>query len=145
VNLSAHFTLEEMTASQTATRRGIDNSPPAAVVGNLRRLASLLEEVRAAVGLPIRISSGYRSPALNRAIGGAANSAHLSGLAADITAPSLSPKQLATAIIAAGVKFDQLIYEGAWVHIGLASGAQRNQILTARFSGGRVSYSEGIV
>ena len=145
MNLSAHFTLEELTASQTATRRGIDNTPPATVLGNLRRLAGLLEQVRAAVGLPIRVSSGYRCSVLNRAIGGATNSAHMTGLAADITAPSLSPRQLAAAIIAAGVKFDQLIYEGAWVHIGLSAGEPRNQVLTAHFAGGRVNYTEGIV
>lgn len=145
MNLSAHFTLAELTASQTATRRGIDNTPPAVVVANLRRVAELLERVRAAVGLPIRVSSGYRCSALNRAIGGAANSSHMSGLAADITAPGLSPKQLATAIIAAGVEFDQLIYEGAWVHIGLAAGAPRGQVLTARFANGRATYLEGIV
>lgn len=145
MNLSAHFTLDELTASRTAAQRGIDNSPSIAILGNLRRLATLLEQVRAAVGLPIRVSSGYRCAALNRAVGGSPSSAHMNGLAADITAPGLSPKELATAIMASGVQFDQLIYEGAWVHIGLAKGVPRNQILTARFADGRVSYVEGIV
>jgi zinc D-Ala-D-Ala carboxypeptidase len=145
VNLSANFTLEELTASKTAAQRGIDNSPSLGVLDNLRRLASLLEQVRTAVDRPIRVSSGYRCAALNRAVGGAPASAHMNGLAADISAPGLSPKQLATAIVAAGVAFDQLIYEGAWVHIGLASGGLRNQILTARFADGRVTYLEGIV
>lgn len=145
MNLSAHFTLEELTASPTAVKRGIDNSPSLAILANLRRLAALLEQVRAAVGLPIRVSSGYRCAALNRAVGGSPNSAHVNGLAADISVKDLSPKDLATAIVVAGVQFDQLIYEGEWVHIGLSRGTPRNQVLSARFASGRVTYLEGIV
>ena len=145
MNLSAHFTLQELTASKTAEKRGIDNSPSLAVLANLRSLAALLEQVRAAVGLPISVSSGYRCAALNRAVGGTPSSAHMNGLAADISAPGLAPKDLATAIMASGVQFDQLIDEGSWVHIGLSRGAPRNQVLTAHFADGRVSYTAGIV
>jgi zinc D-Ala-D-Ala carboxypeptidase len=143
VNLSPNFTLEEMTASQTAVRKGIPNAPSPVVVTNLRRLAATLEQVRALVG-PVRVSSGYRSPLLNQAVGGAKGSAHTLGLAADITVSGLSPRQLATAICDARIEFDQLIYEGTWVHIGLSTGAPRGQVLTATFSGGRASYSTGI-
>lgn len=145
MNLSPHFSLTELVASQVATRKGIDNTPAAAVVANLTRLAALLEQVRALVGAPIVISSGYRSPALNKAVGGASNSAHVQGLAADISTAKLAPKALAMRIGQSGIVFDQLIYEGTWVHIGLSTGAPRRQVLTAKFAGGGVSYLTGIV
>lgn len=145
MQLSPHFTLAELTDSQTATRRGIDNTPTPAVIGNLARVTAVLERVRALVAGPITVSSGYRSPALNRAVGGAPASAHVLGLAADITAPGMAPKRLAQAIRDAGIETDQLIYEGTWVHIGLSAGAPRGQVLTATFAGGRASYTEGIV
>lgn len=145
MNLSPHFSLTELVASQVATRKGIDNMPPPAVVANLTRLAALLEQVRTLVGAPITISSGFRSPALNKAVGGAASSAHVQGLAADISTAKLAPKALALLIRQSGLDFDQLIYEGTWVHIGLSAGVPRRQVLTAKFSGGGVSYVTGIV
>ena len=145
MNLSPHFSLAELVASQVATRKGIDNAPAAAIVANLTRLAALLEQVRALVGAPIAISSGYRSPALNKAVGGAANSAHVLGLAADISTAKLAPKALALLIRQSDITFDQLIYEGTWVHIGLSTGVPRRQVLTAKFAGGGVSYVAGIV
>jgi hypothetical protein len=144
MNLSEHFTLEELVASQIAARRRIDNRPPPAIIENLRRVAAVLEKVRALVGRPVTVSSGYRSPALNSAAGGARESAHLQGLAADITVSGLAPKDLARAIVNAGIEFDQLIYEGTWVHIGLAAGKPRGQVLTATFAAGGVVYSAGI-
>lgn len=145
MNLTEHFSLAELVASQVSTRQGIDNMPAPTIVANLTRLAALLEQVRAVVGAPITISSGYRSPALNKAIGGAANSAHVLGLAADISTNKLAPKALALLIRQSGIIFDQLIYEGTWVHIALSAGAPRRQVLTAKFSGGGVSYVAGIV
>ena len=145
MNLSQNFSLAELVASQVATRKGIDNTPAPAIVANLTRLAALLEQVRALVGAPIAISSGYRSPALNKAVGGAANSAHVLGLAADISTPKLAPKALALLIRQSDIAFDQLIYEGTWVHIGLSAGTPRRQVLTAKFAGGGVSYVAGIV
>ncbi len=145
MNLSPHFSLAELVSSQVATRKGIDNAPAPAIVANLTRLAALLEQVRALVGAPIAISSGYRSPALNKAVGGAANSAHVLGLAADISTAKLTPKALALLIRQSDIAFDQLIYEGTWVHIGLSTGVLRRQVLTAKFAGGGVSYVAGIV
>ena len=145
MNLSPHFSLAELTGSQVATRQGIDNTPVPAIIANLTRLAMLLEQVRALVGAPITISSGYRSPALNKAVGGASNSAHVLGLAADISTNKLAPKALAMLIRQSGILFDQLIYEGTWVHIGLSAGTPRRQVLTAKFAGGSVSYVTGIV
>jgi hypothetical protein len=143
VKLTDHFTLEELTASQTAVRQGIPNAPSPVVVDNLRRLAATLEKVRAIVG-PVAVSSGYRSPLLNKAVGGAKDSAHTLGLAADITGKGWSPQQLAVAIRDSDIEFDQLIYEGTWVHIGLSTGKPRRQALTATFSGGRATYTAGI-
>ena len=145
MNLSPHFSLAELVASQVATRKGIDNTPAPAIVANLTRLAALLEQVRALVGAPITISSGYRSQALNRAVSGAASSAHVLGLAADISTAKLAPKALALLIRQSDIAFDQLIYEGTWVHIGLSVGMPRRQVLTAKFAGGGVSYVAGIV
>lgn len=145
MQLSKNFSLAELVGSQVATRKGIDNTPTPAVVANLTRLAALLEQVRALVGAPITVSSGYRSPALNRAVGGAASSAHVLGLAADISTAKLAPKALAMLIRQSDIAFDQLIYEGTWVHIALSASAPRRQVLTAKFAGGGVSYVKGIV
>jgi zinc D-Ala-D-Ala carboxypeptidase len=144
MNLSTHFTLEELTASQTAVRRGICNLPPVAVIKNLARLAGLLEQVRELAGKPIAISSGYRSPELNRWVGGSSTSAHTLGLAADITCSGITPKALAMLIRESAIGYDQLIYEGTWVHIGLSEGDLRGQVLTANFKGGSATYTKGI-
>ncbi|MEM4986187.1 D-Ala-D-Ala carboxypeptidase family metallohydrolase [Collimonas sp. H4R21] len=103
-----------------------------------------MELVRVLVGKPIFVSSGYRSPAVNRIVGGASNGAHVLGLAADIHCSGVTPKQLANAIKVSGIAFDQLIYEGTWVHIGLSDGTPRQQVLTAVFDNGRASYLVGI-
>jgi zinc D-Ala-D-Ala carboxypeptidase len=122
--LSPHFSLDELVASQTAARKGIDNTPGAAELRNLKRLSAVLERVREVVGgKSVIISSGYRSPALNEAVGGARNSAHMLGLAADFSVPSFGTLlQVAKAIAATPcLDYDQLIHEyGTWVHIGLA-------------------------
>jgi hypothetical protein len=133
--LSANFALEEFTESQTAARKGIDNTPDAATQKNLKALAEALEVVRARLGnVPMRISSGYRSPALNKAVGGSKNSAHMSGLAVDFTAPRFGTVlQTAKAAAASGIEFDQIIYEyGSWVHLGLAAPGKtaRKQLLS---------------
>lgn len=144
MKLTEHFTLAEFTDSQTALRKGISNMPSEMAIANLHRVAEVLEQVRALFGKPLVISSGYRSPALNSAVGGASSSAHLTGLAADFTVPGMTPSDTAKAIVKAGIKFDQLIYEGTWVHLGLSAGALRNEVLTAHFGGGSTTYTRGI-
>lgn len=142
MNLSAHFTLAEMTASQTALRRGFDNEPGQAVQHALVTLCTqVLEPIRARFG-PVRISSGYRCPALNKAIGGAAGSQHVLGEAADITVPGVSNLDLAR-WIRDHTPFDQVIMEGNWVHVSCGP-RNRRQALTAHFAGGRASYTEGL-
>jgi len=145
MNLSEHFTLEELVASQLAARQRIDNRPTPVVIDNLRKVAAVLEQIRALVSKPLMVSSGYRSMALNKAVGGAPASAHLDGLAADITVPGMTARELAMLIRGSGIVLDQLIYEGTWVHIGLTNGKSRRQVLTARFGPGGTTYSQGIV
>lgn len=120
MRISQNFTLEEMTFSQTAARMGIDNTPPQEVFRNLKRLCALLEDVRDACAAPIRISSGYRSPDVNRAVGGARNSQHALGCAADFTAHGMTIDEVIQIIIEADLPFDQLIREfNSWIHISV--------------------------
>lgn len=142
--LTPHFTLAELCASQAAVRQRLDNTPGAAECQNLVRVAQVLEQVRALVGKPVAVSSGYRSLAVNKAVGGSKNSAHVRGLAADITVPGMTAKALAEKIRDSGIDFDQLIYEGTWVHIGLSDTKPRRQVLTANFTAAGVNYSQGI-
>jgi hypothetical protein len=144
--LSEHFSLDEFTASQTATRHGINNKPSEKVVENLRMLAALLEQVRELLGgHSIRISSGYRSLMLNRHIGSHDLSAHVRGYAADFTCPSFgTPITVAKKIAESNLKFDQIICEGnAWIHLS-CDPQNRRQVLTARFEHGHTYYTTGI-
>ncbi len=123
MNLSTHFSLAEMTASQWAARAGIENEPGSVEIENLKRLAATLELVRYALGCPVIITSGYRCPEVNRNVGGASSSMHVQGLAADFIAPGFgTPYQVAKKLMGVdAIKFDQLIHEfGRWVHLGLA-------------------------
>lgn len=116
--LTPHFSLMELTVSEVAARRGIDNSPPPAVLRVLRETAQQMEKMRALLGYPIIVTSGYRSPALNQAVGGVNSSAHLTGHAVDFVCPKFgTPFDVATAVKASKIEFDQLILEYGWVHI----------------------------
>ena len=143
--LTPHFSLAELTFSATAQRRQIDNSPPPSVLRNLNQLAVGLEDVRAALdGLPIRINSGYRCPALNRIVGGARLSAHLDGWAADFVCPDFgSPLEIVRALAKSDITFDKLIQEVTWVHISFAPEGRR-QLLTAHFGVGGTTYTAGV-
>ena len=139
MKLSPNFDLSEFTTSQTAARLGISNKPSDEVIENLAETANLLEEIRKILGKPILISSGYRCPELNRAIGGAANSAHLTGQAADFTCPGVGSPLTVASIIAGtpGLEFDQLIHEfDSWVHIAWRDNP-RQQVLTIDRNGTR--------
>lgn len=138
MKLSEHFTLAELTASQSAGRLGLDNTPPVAIVDALRKTAQLLEQVRALLGKPIIVSSGYRAPQVNRAVGGAANSAHMLGCAADFACPAFgSPLEVCREIAQSDIAYDQLIHEfRAWVHIAW-SPQPRRMVLTIDGAGTR--------
>jgi len=141
-----NFSIQELTFSQTAVRNGLNNAPNPEVTKNLEKLCEVLEKIRGLVGQPITVSSGYRSPELNKIIGGAKDSAHTKGLAADITTNALTPKALALLIKSSDIKYDQLIYEGTWVHIAIdKDSAGRRQNLTAKFNAGKATYVEGII
>ena len=120
--LSPHFTLEEMTYSDTANRLKIHNIPPTQAVKNLGYLAhNLLEPLREYLGKPIIITSGYRGEILNRKVGGAKTSQHLYGQAVDIQIAGMNPLQLFLYIKESGLDYDQLILErtkkAEWVHV----------------------------
>ena len=143
MQLSRYFTLVELTQSQTAARLGIDNSPPPHVLANLTKTAGYMEEVRALLGSkPILVSSGYRSPQVNAAIGAKDTSAHVLGWAVDFTCPGFgTPLEVARQIEEwapkVGLKFDQLIHEfRSWVHISFNPNA-RGQLLTIDQKGTR--------
>lgn len=150
MNLSPNFTWAELTDSDTATRLGIDNRPDYAATGNLYHLAEHLEGVRAALGnVPLLISSGYRSPALNAAIKGSPVSAHCKGLAADFRAPAFgSPLQICKKLetMAGRICYQQLLFEGTWVHVSFPEPgeAPSMEVFTARFSNGGVTYTKGL-
>jgi zinc D-Ala-D-Ala carboxypeptidase len=145
MKLTEHFTLEELIQSDTAERRGIFNEPDVDVVEQLQVTARRLEEVRELLGAPILIKSGYRSPALNAAVGGSRKSQHCRGEAVDFIAPGYgSPKAICQAIEASDIPFDQLIEEGSWVHVSFR-GNPRRQVLTARFGPNGVTYTEGLL
>jgi len=120
VNLSLNFTLEELTASETAARNGLDNTPGPIAMKNLERLAQFLEEVRKVLGKPVVISSGYRGPEVNAHVGGQKASQHLVGCAADIKVPGMTPDAVCRAIKASDLQYDQLIREfDSWTHISI--------------------------
>ena len=130
--LTEHFSELELTESDTATRLGIDNTPSQSVLENLMKTAIGMELVRKYLGdLPIRISSGYRSPALNAAVGGSMGSSHLLGQAVDFTCPAFgTPEQVVAALSASDIEFDQCIWEfSRWVHISFTD-KKRRQVLT---------------
>lgn len=131
MQISRHFSLEQLTRSETAESRGIDNTPPPEVLDNLRRLAAGLEQVQAALGHPLEISSAYRCAELNAAVGGALNSQHCQGLAADICCASYgTPADVALGIAESAIAFDQVILEfGRWVHVSFSE-FPRGRILT---------------
>lgn len=121
MNLSTHFTLEELTRSEVAARFGFDNTPNEDEIQNLRRLAVLLESVKSAVGMkPVMINSGFRSKPVNDAVGSKDSSQHRIGCAADLRVPGMKPREVVEACIANGVPFDQIILEfDAWTHISV--------------------------
>lgn len=153
--LTEHFSMAEMTHT---SHIHLSNTPATEEHRlNLTYTAQQMEKVRAVLGnVPIRVNSAYRSPAVNRAVGGTATSQHASGEACDFVAPKFgTPHEICKAIMAAckwddptceeDLVFDQLIYEGTWVHISFVRPPKhpRRQTLTAHF-GSKTTYTQGI-
>ena len=145
MNLSEHLTLAEFTRSDTATRLGIDNNLPLQLMDAAKATAAMLERVRAVLDVPILVSSGYRCPALNAAIGSGPGSDHLKAAALDFRAPGFgSPLEICKALQprmqALGI--GQMIFEHTWVHISTRPPASPvNAVLTLAGAG----YVPGIV
>ncbi len=150
--ISDHLSLAEVTKSQTATRLGIDNNPTVTHLIALRAVAeNIFEPIRKHFGVPVGVSSGYRSNALNDAIGGSSRSQHCHGQALDIDADiygRITNGELFRYIRHA-LDFDQLIWEfgddndPAWVHVSFVDdGSNRGEILRAYRENGRVKYKK---
>lgn len=145
MKLSKNFTLSEMVSSTTATRLDIDNSPSFEVVNNLMALVdNILQPLREYMGITIRVSSGYRSPDLNRAIGGSKTSQHMVGEAADLICPGKNAKMFH--YIKDNLPFDQLIWEFGtdkepqWVHVSFSKKNRRGEVLVAKKNGKKTVY-----
>lgn len=137
--LSPHFTLDELTHSEIASRKGLDNTPNDQEIANLTRLAKMLEAIRAILGRPIYINSGFRSKAVNDAVGSKDSSQHRLGCAADIRVQGMTPRQVVEAIRDSGLAVDQCIMEfatpqgGGWTHVSVPNyeiDRPRRQFLT---------------
>ena len=140
MNLSEHFTLEELTAT---SHREFDNTPNATEIANLTRLAAMLEQVKAVLGgKPVMINSGFRSKQVNDSVGSKDTSQHRIGCAADIRVPGMTPNEVVKAIIASDIGYDQLIREfDSWTHISvpdMPSRPPRKQVLIIDKQGTRV-------
>ena len=126
MQISEHFSLQELSVSELAVRNGWDNSPSPQELENLTRLAQLLEQVRTLLSKPIVINSAYRSKQVNDAVGSKDSSQHRIGCAADIRVVGMNPDEVCRAIMASDIQYDQIIREfydpekgGGWTHISV--------------------------
>lgn len=148
MQITEHFTLEELIVSEVAARRGLSNTPRGPARDNLVRLCSeILEPLRAGILKPIVVTSGYRSPEVNAAVGGAQGSDHCAGMAADIIVPGMRPIDVCQRIVAMDLPYKQVIHEfGRWCHVSIgAAKAPKRETLTAKFYDDRVTYLKGLI
>ena len=139
MKLSANFTLEELTRSDVAKSRNIDNPPPSYILPKLSTLAAGLEQIRTLLGdKPLRITSGYRCFMLNSAIGSKPTSQHITGNAADFVCDAYgAPNEIVKAIVESDIEYDQIICEhDAWVHVSFST-RNRQQALIIDNTGTR--------
>lgn len=153
MKLTANFTLNELTQSETALRKGLDNAPTQEVISALQVLAvNVLQPVRDHYGKGVKVNSGYRSPEVNASVGGSKTSDHCKGQAADIEIPGVPNKELAL-YIRDNLEYTQLILEAytegvpdsGWVHVSYDPTNLKKQVMTAKFVNGKAIYSNGIV
>jgi len=151
MNLTPNFTLAELTRSEYATRKGIDNIPSQEVINNLTDLCKMLELIRSYLDTSIHITSGYRSPAVNVGIGGSKTSQHCYGQAADIETSYLTKELylLIKDMVQRGlITVGQLICEfadsssGGWVHISLPTTSKKDEFLIATKVNGKTIYTK---
>lgn len=146
-SITTHFTLEEMLTSQTAVRFRYNEqfTPSEAIVRNLIALCeNVLEPLRMILKRPVRVSSGYRCPRVNSKIGGATNSQHMQGQAADIQALNMNVEDLFILIKNSDIPFDQVIQEfDNWVHVSFAPGNRREALRAIKLGNGHTKYLPG--
>lgn len=150
--LTANFTLEELTVSPTAKRLGLPNTPTQEHIANMKYVCEkILEPVRAHFGKPVQINSSYRSPAVNKAVGGSATSQHSNGEAVDFEIPGISNKTVAD-WVADNLDFDQVILEfynakdganSGWVHASIKRNGQnrRQRLIASKSKAGGTTYT----
>ena len=125
-----NFTISELVKSDTAEKAGINNTPDINSLDNLLELIFyVLQPLRDKLGKPMVITSGYRNSQVNKLVGGASNSGHLYGQAADFVVNGMTPAQVVEFIKKSGIEFDQCIDEGGWTHISFNKGHNRRQVL----------------
>lgn len=153
MKLTANFSLNELTQSETALRKGLDNTPNEEVIANLKLLAEkVLQPVREHYGKGVKVNSGYRSPDVNASVGGSKTSDHCKGQAADIEIPGIANADLAQ-YIKDNLQFTQLILEfytqgipdSGWVHVSYDPANLKCQTLTAVKKDGKTVYLPGII
>ena len=145
--LTKHFTLSELASSPTAQKHGINNTPNDAIIDNLIIVCEGLEVIRKEAGLPIVITSGYRSPELNKLVGGSKNSQHCEGQAVDFSIPGIIIEdtfQLIKRLVKEGkLNVDQCIQEfDRWVHCSFVYKGNKNEFLRAVKSKGKTIYQK---
>lgn len=143
MNLTPHFTLQELTVSEAADRNGWDNTPNEQHLENLKRLADFLEQTKVVLGgKPVMVNSAFRSKLVNDSVGSKDTSQHRIGCAADIRVPGMTPDEVVRAIIASGIGYDQVIREfDRWTHVSVPNSvdmAPRRQALIIDKQGTRV-------
>lgn len=143
MNITPNFTLDELTASESAERNGWDNTPTDAELENLKRLADMLEQVKVVLGgKPIMINSAFRSKKVNDSVGSRDTSQHRIGCAADLRVPGMTPDEVVRKVVASGIAFDQIIREfDRWTHISVPNSvdtAPRKQALIIDKAGTRL-------
>ena len=153
MNLTANFSLHELSKSETALRMGFDNTPDEEATENLRLLCEkVLQPVRDHYGKGVKVNSAYRSPESNAAVGGSKTSDHCKGMAADIEIPGVANADLAQWIMD-NLDYTQLILEfytpgipdSGWVHVSYNPADLRKQELTATKVAGKTTYLPGLV
>lgn len=150
MKLSQHFTLAELTASNKALQLGLDNTPPPELMPRLVLTAEMLERIRSTLNTPITVTSGYRGPDVNRAVGGVTSSDHTQGHAADIVAPGYgTPYQIAKTLapLVSVLGIGQLILEGVkgkqWVHVSTRVPEKVvNRVITITDAGAQLGIQE---
>jgi zinc D-Ala-D-Ala carboxypeptidase len=153
MNLTANFSLEELVKSETALRKGLDNTPSDDIVSNLKVLAEkVLQPVREHYAKGVKVNSGYRSPDVNASVGGSRTSDHCKGQAADIEIPGVPNAELADWIVK-NLKFTQVILEfytkgipdSGWVHVSYDPANLKCEVLTATKQDGKTVYLKGLI